>query len=241
MTKKRKKRSVIWNEPREILSQIVANSTSYSEILRKLDIFTSGSNIRTLKTRISYEGIDTSHIPKGLDSNKNRKRGIQIVSPLEEIFCTNSKHARSKAKKYILKKQLIPYICQNCNMTPVWCNKPLVLVLDHINGIANDHRLENLRFLCPNCNSQTDTFCGKNVKLFCGPIQKIEPKPRIHKSHTEEAKLKMSLAAKTSTKRFNPTKGNRWINKDGKNMLVSIQELDGWLNDSWNLGLIKKV
>jgi hypothetical protein len=39
------------------------------------------------------------------------------------------------------------------------------MVLDHINGVPNDNRLENLRFLCPNCNSQTDTFAGRNVKF----------------------------------------------------------------------------
>jgi len=38
-----------------------------------------------------------------------------------------------------------------------------VLVLDHINGVNNDNRLENLRFLCPNCNSQTATFAGKHI------------------------------------------------------------------------------
>ena len=36
--------------------------------------------------------------------------------------------------------------------------------LDHINGINDDNRLENLRFLCPNCHSLTDTYCGKSNK-----------------------------------------------------------------------------
>jgi hypothetical protein len=47
-------------------------------------------------------------------------------------------------------------------LEPVWLGKPLVLILDHINGKHNDHRLVNLRLLCPNCNSQQPTFAGKN-------------------------------------------------------------------------------
>ena len=49
-------------------------------------------------------------------------------------------------------------------MEPLWNGIPLVLQLDHINGINNDNRIENLRFLCPNCHSQTTTFSGKHAK-----------------------------------------------------------------------------
>jgi hypothetical protein len=44
----------------------------------------------------------------------------------------------------------------------VWNNKKLVLHIEHINGISNDNRIENLCFLCPNCHSQTDTYGGRN-------------------------------------------------------------------------------
>ena len=58
---------------------------------------------------------------------------------------------------------------KDCCNKGEWLGKPLVLQLDHINGVRDDHRLENLRFLCPNCHSQTDTYGGKNsnVILFC--------------------------------------------------------------------------
>jgi 5-methylcytosine-specific restriction endonuclease McrA len=51
-----------------------------------------------------------------------------------------------------------------CGQQPMWNGKQLVLILDHINGINNDNRLENLRLLCPNCNSQTPTFAGRNAR-----------------------------------------------------------------------------
>lgn len=59
----RKNRSIIWLEPLDKLLEITKLSKSYTEILKKLGIFTSDSNIRTLKTRIKFENIDDSHIP----------------------------------------------------------------------------------------------------------------------------------------------------------------------------------
>ena len=52
--------------------------------------------------------------------------------------------------------------CYECHIKD-WNNKPIKLELDHINGINHDNRLENLRLLCPNCHSQTDTFRGRNI------------------------------------------------------------------------------
>lgn len=64
-------------------------------------------------------------------------------------------------KLKIIKLNLIPYLCSECNINE-WKGQPFSLHLDHKNGINNDNRLENLRFLCPNCHSQTTTYCGKN-------------------------------------------------------------------------------
>jgi 5-methylcytosine-specific restriction endonuclease McrA len=72
---------------------------------------------------------------------------------------------RKCIKKRILKKALIPYICALCSRPPIWEGQKLVLILDHINGNNLDYRLSNIRFLCPNCNSQQETFCrNKKVK-----------------------------------------------------------------------------
>ena len=54
--------------------------------------------------------------------------------------------------------------CAICGIGPVWCDQPLVLQLDHINGVNNDNRIENLCYLCPNCHSQTPTFAGRNSR-----------------------------------------------------------------------------
>ncbi len=80
----------------------------------------------------------------------------------EDVFVEHSTYARHLIKDRILKQQLIPYVCSCCGIGPEWCGKPMPLILDHINGINNDNRLENLRFVCSNCDSQLDTYKSRN-------------------------------------------------------------------------------
>ena len=80
----------------------------------------------------------------------------------EQVFIQNSSYNRAGIKKRVLEQKLLPYICSICNNPPVWQSKPLVLILDHINGINNDNRLINLRFVCSNCDSQLPTYKSKN-------------------------------------------------------------------------------
>lgn len=78
------------------------------------------------------------------------------------VFVEQSTYPRHLIKRRIIKDNLIPCICAICNQEPIWHSHPLVLQLDHINGVNNDNRLSNLRFLCPNCHSQQKTYAGKN-------------------------------------------------------------------------------
>jgi hypothetical protein len=63
----------------------------------------------------------------------------------------------------ILDLGVMPYLCGICCQPPEWNGEKLVLPIDHINGDPTDNRPENLRFLCPNCHSQTETFAGRNI------------------------------------------------------------------------------
>lgn len=81
-----------------------------------------------------------------------------------EVFTVGSTYARHRIKDRLIAQNLIEYRCTECGNTGIWQNKPLSLQLDHINGIPNDNRLENLRFICANCHSQTETYAGKNSK-----------------------------------------------------------------------------
>lgn len=82
----------------------------------------------------------------------------------EQVFVENSSYPRHRLKERILKQKLIPYVCTQCSNTGEWQNRCLVLQLEHKNGKNDDHRIENLEFLCPNCHSQTETYSAKNRK-----------------------------------------------------------------------------
>lgn len=82
---------------------------------------------------------------------------------IEKTFIKNSTFTRSHLKTKILKYNLLPHKCSICDMEPKWNDKYLTLQVDHINGNNTDHRIENLRFLCPNCHSQTPTYAGANA------------------------------------------------------------------------------
>jgi len=82
--------------------------------------------------------------------------------PDSVVFVENSTYPRHSIKRRIIEDDLIPYVCACCGGEPMWQGKPLVLILDHVNGVNNDNRLENLRFVCSNCDSQLPTYKSKN-------------------------------------------------------------------------------
>ena len=83
----------------------------------------------------------------------------------KDFFVKGIERDNKGIRKRILQNGYIEYKCAICSQKPVWNNKSLVLQIDHINGDHLDNRLENIRFLCPNCHSQTDTFSGKNTRF----------------------------------------------------------------------------
>ena len=159
----KKKTSSIWKIEKQKLQEIVSSCTSFSKILKYFNLLNKGGNVKTLKSRLDYDSIDYSHIRlvKGSNSVINF---IKKHTPLNELFTINSNYNRNHLKRKIIKNKLLLEECQMCGIIDTWNGKHLTLQLDHINGISNDNRLDNLRFLCPNCHSQTDTFSGRKSK-----------------------------------------------------------------------------
>ncbi len=123
-----------------------------------------GLNFSSLKERATRLGIYKPNpgrkgIPRP-NSPQNESRKI----PTDEIL--NGQHPTYHT--HMLRLRLIKegYKEQKCELcgTSHWQGQQLSLILDHINGVNDDHRLENLRIICPNCDSLLPTFCGRNKK-----------------------------------------------------------------------------
>lgn len=104
--------------------------------------------------------VNYNELPDETKLKMAMMRGKRFYS-IDEVLSEYSTFAMSKVRQVILENQLLDYKCNNCGIFE-WNNIRLGLELDHINGYNLDNRLENLRFLCPNCHSQTETFRGRN-------------------------------------------------------------------------------
>lgn len=144
----------------EEFTKIVKESYSIGESLRKQGLKPWGANYRGFHDRADRIGLDFSHFT-GKGHLKNKKHNWASEIPPEKAFVKNGTLRSGNLKAKILKYELKEYICEICAITE-WEGQPLSLHLDHINGVNNDNRLENLRFLCPNCHSLTETYCGKS-------------------------------------------------------------------------------
>lgn len=157
----RNKNSVFFTIPDDEFASIVASSHNIAECLRKLlgkhDV-EQGAHYRRFHERVKALGLSIDHFDPWADNGKF------TAIPDEELFVANSTSRRTTVRKRILQKKLLEYTCSACGVGDSWQGRKLSLYLDHINGVNNDHRLENLRFLCPNCHSQTSTFGAKNRK-----------------------------------------------------------------------------
>lgn len=136
------------NFTKEELELLAKRSCNISDLCRKLNYNVNGASRLTVKNRLKKYNIDTSHF-------KMYKSGKRLSD--EEIFTKDSKASQHALRNRYIKKEYTPYECSICGQPPLWNNKELTLILDHINGEHTDNRKENLRWVCPNCNQQLET------------------------------------------------------------------------------------
>lgn len=147
----------------ENITLVVIESKSLKECLERMGLKPAGGNYSVIKKYIEKYVINTDHFET--IKEKNDRIGFRpIKKALIDILVENSTFSRSELKNKLIKEKILDYECVECGNNGEWNGKPLSLQLDHINGVNNDNRIENLRFLCPNCHTQTETYAGKNKK-----------------------------------------------------------------------------
>lgn len=150
-------------EKKELI-KLIDKFDNIHQILISLGVNTNGSGAyKTFKSHCLNLGVE---IPKNKNKGKNNF-GNKI--PLKNILVEDSTYQNmGRLKKRLIDKGILEYECDKCQIKN-WLGGEITLQLDHINGINNDNRIENLRLLCPNCHSQTKTYAGRNTrkKYFC--------------------------------------------------------------------------
>lgn len=153
----------IWESSDEEFIKMVNESLNIGEILFKLGLTVKGNSwgYSQVKHRMEALGLTYGDF-KGKSAIKQVAKEQEI--PNEDLFKEQKKHARNAVRRRILRDNLLEYKCAMCGISE-WNGKALSLELDHINGINYDNRLENLRWLCPNCHSQTTTYGSRNQQV----------------------------------------------------------------------------
>lgn len=173
---------------REMLQDAIAGCTSIRTLLLHFGLKETGGNYSAMMGRIKKFNLDATHFTgqgwaKGKTQENNPtiyKMARRMEVPEELILVKSDTKIVSSVRLRSIVKKYIPYVCSMCHNTGEWLGTPLTLQVDHINGDCNDNRLENLRFLCPNCHTQTPTWGARNIRKKVVPSGRVElPEPTV--------------------------------------------------------------
>lgn len=149
----------------EQIIEAVLESESLSGVLRFLNVRQGGGSFLSVKSRIVALNLDTSHF---LGQAHGRGKSYpDRKKPITEILCLKDPTRLGRERTSHLRRAMlevgVSHVCDSCGQPPEWQGKALVLDIDHIDGNWHDDRIENLRFLCPNCHSQQETSKSRNT------------------------------------------------------------------------------
>lgn len=148
---------------KEVLELIAKDSISQPDMMKKLGLTPRGRNYSLFKSNLQKLGIDVSHwrgkIPPPTTPKLTKETALSNIFILRELPISSS-----KVKAYAFRFKFLEDICSICGPRDSWHSKKLTNHLDHIDGNYLNNDLSNLRILCPNCHSQTETYCKRSKK-----------------------------------------------------------------------------
>ena len=182
--------SRLYKLPAERLWEAVRDADCMVDVLRSLNLSNGGRTIKILRKRLDRERIDYRHLIDG----KKLARGALPPVPTEKVLKRHCFYRHHLFLEKVHREKLVENRCASCGLKPRWKGKKLNLLLDHKNGIVNDNRIKNLRFLCPNCKRQIEDARKQRTKkkqklvrcITCGQFRS----PRVSGQNCQKCRNK---------------------------------------------------
>jgi hypothetical protein len=180
----------------------------------------TGNSFKVLQKYVGVWGIPVDHFDRYATT---RARGKNRRVPLEQILTTGRPFSRGALKARLYDEGYKARRCELCGQGEEWRGPRMALILDHVNGVPDDNRLENLRIVCPNCAATLDTHCGSNARAearVCehrGASMRVRPSQRF-----------CSIACAGRARRGRPKVGVRKVDRPPHDQLIAEVQAEGW-------------
>lgn len=221
---------------KEKLEEVVKKSKNIADVLNYFNLRYAGGSHKIIKNHIANNNIDISHFETPQERIKRlRKSGILgVETPIENVLIENSGYNRKSLKKRLYQLNMKKRECEMCGQGEEWKGRKMSLIIDHINGVWNDNRIENLRIVCPNCNATLDTHCGKNKKQKKQlpndevKILKVPKNTKIIKTPKPQKVKKLKIKSSNPNWRTDPKLKRRKVDRPSYAILVEEVLNDGY-------------